>query len=488
MSDKTRLLLIEDDPSHILLCRHSLINDPYEFQVDVASTGTEALAKLAKSQREGKTYDAIALDNRLPDYYGFDLLALLKRQAPYVPIIMVTGYRDDELALEALRRGAIDYLPKTADYHKHLPRIIQLNIERNTLYASIQQLHQLEERYRILIETAQDAIITVDHEGNIELFNHIAESTFGYQSDEVRGRAFLMLFPDQVRKQQFRMRTGDLSHQLSGYLSGYTGRTIEILGRRKDGSEVPLELSLSSCELNNKQVLTAIARDIAERKRLQEALRTLNNKLVTAQEEERKNISRELHDEIGQSLATINIGLQLIRDELPANNQHIIDDLEASMGDIKHVIRSLRELSVSLHPHILDDLGLVAAVRWLAKEIANRTNIHINLQVPAKTERYLAEIELLMFRICQESLTNVVKHARASTVEIIIKKSRASLHLQVQDDGCGFDVTEASLRDTKGLGLVGMKERVTSLGGEFHITSGTQKGTKISVKIPVRQS
>src|ERR1051326_8688886 len=150
MAQQSRILLIEDDPAHILLCQHALTAERYGFEVQVASSGQHALNLLTEVRSaEGKRgFDVIALDNKLPDYYGLDLLVRIKQLAPNTPIIMVTGYRDDELALEALRRGALDYLPKTADYHKHLPRIIQLNMERSTLYASIQELHELEMRYR----------------------------------------------------------------------------------------------------------------------------------------------------------------------------------------------------------------------------------------------------------------------------------------------------------------------------------------------------
>src|SRR6185369_16022338 len=138
MTQGTRILLIEDDPSHVLLCQHTLSAENYGFNVTVATLGQQALTWLteASSQKDGG-YDVIVLDNKLPDYYGLDLLVRIKECAPNCLVIMVTGYRDDELALEALRRGAIDYLPKTQDYHKHLPRIIQLNLERSTLYASI---------------------------------------------------------------------------------------------------------------------------------------------------------------------------------------------------------------------------------------------------------------------------------------------------------------------------------------------------------------
>src|SRR5438093_6963870 len=113
---KARILLIEDHPTHILLCRHALASEHYGFEVQVATSGEQALAWLTEgASQDERSYEAIVLDNKLPDYYGLELLARLKERAPNTPIIMVTGYRDDELALEALRRGAIDYLPKTQD-------------------------------------------------------------------------------------------------------------------------------------------------------------------------------------------------------------------------------------------------------------------------------------------------------------------------------------------------------------------------------------
>lgn len=479
MAQRTRILLIEDDPAHILLCQHALTAERYGFDVKVATTGEQALAWLSEAVASGrKGFDAIVLDNKLPDYYGLDLLMRIKERATQIPIIMVTGYRDDELALEALRRGALDYLPKTQDYHKHLPRIIQLNMERSTLYASIQELHELETRYRLLIETAQDAILMIDRHGRIQLFNHIAERTFGYTDEEILGQPFLKLLPERVQKAHMK------DDNLQDWLLSLTGKTTELAGIKKGNIEFPLELSLSCCEVNNQLTFTAIMRDITERKRFEEALRTLNNKLVNAQEEERKRISRELHDEIGQSLATINIGLQLIRDEV--GNKDVVNNLEAAMGDVKHVIRSLRELSTSLHPHILDDLGLVAAIRWLANEISNRAAITVSLKAPHFAGRYSPEKELLMFRICQESLTNVIKHARADRVDITLERIKTGLRLKVKDNGRGFNADEnARLNGSSGIGLVGMKERVASVGGVFKLTSSPSKGTQIAVTIPI---
>jgi PAS domain S-box-containing protein len=483
MTQETRILLIEDDPAHVLLCQHALTAEQYNFKVKVATLGQQALAWLAESaSQKDQQYDVIVLDNKLPDYYGLDLLVRIKECTPNSLVIMVTGYRDDELALEALRRGAIDYLPKTQDYHKHLPRIIQLNIERSTLYASIQKLNELETRYRLLIETAQDAILTIDQHGHIQLVNRIAEFTFGYRSEEILGKPFRVLLPERVLETYLK----DRSHGLQAWLSTLTGKTIELTGVRKERDEFPLELSLSCCEVNNQLTFTAIVRDITERKRLEEALRILNNRIVNAQEEERKRISRELHDEIGQSLATINIGLQLIRDKVPESNKHIIDDLEEAIGDIKHVIRSLRELSSHLHPHIIDDLGLVPAIRWLANEVSERSSITVNLMAPYSMGRYSPDVELLMFRICQESLTNVVKHAQADRVDISIERTATRLRLLVQDNGRGFNIEEKTkLNGASGVGLVGMKERAASIGGKFNITSSRRKGTKVLVTIPI---
>ncbi|MEW6732377.1 MAG: response regulator, partial [Acidobacteriota bacterium] len=226
MPTRTHILLVEDDPAHILLCQRALAEENYNFRVQVATSGQQALSWLAEARAKGSQgCDAIVLDNKLPDYYGLDLLARIKEQAPNIPIIMVTGYRDDELALAALRRGAIDYLPKTQDYHKHLPRIIQLNMERSTLYASIQELHELETRYRLLVETAQDAILTIDQQGNVQLFNRVAEQTFGYLNEEILNKSFLMLLPARI--QETHLKNGAI--ELSNWLSTLSGKTIELV-------------------------------------------------------------------------------------------------------------------------------------------------------------------------------------------------------------------------------------------------------------------
>lgn len=215
-------------------------------------------------------------------------------------------------------------------------------------------------------------------------------------------------------------------------------------------------------------------------------LRRLSTKLITAQEEERRAIARELHDEVGQALTAIKVELAVAQGTIlaaggPAN---VLDDARSISEGVLHTVRDLSHL---LHPSVLDDLGLGAAVSWYLKGFARRHGVRVDLVQDRMEARLQPEAELTAYRIIQESLTNVAKHARAHSCRVYLQRLVSTLLVAVEDDGIGFDPALSDrLGGQRGLGLIGIRERVSRLGGNLRIESAPGKGTRVTVELPVR--
>jgi two-component system sensor histidine kinase UhpB len=233
--------------------------------------------------------------------------------------------------------------------------------------------------------------------------------------------------------------------------------------------------------------------DITEQKHSREALResaqqlqALSRRLVDIQELERRQFSRELHDRIGQNMTALGINLDILRTGLlnhadPKLRSRLDDSaalLESTTGAIENVISELR-------PPMLDDYGLLPALQWYQTEFSNRTGIHVGVRGDDPSERLAPEAEIALFRIAQEALNNIVKHAQAKNIEIRLSHRYTECVMTIADDGRGFDVASSdNTRRRSGLGMVTMRERTAAIGGHFEVASTPGKGTRITVRIP----
>ena len=214
-------------------------------------------------------------------------------------------------------------------------------------------------------------------------------------------------------------------------------------------------------------------------------LKELSARLVEAQEEERRSLSRELHDEVGQSLSAVLVELHNLSGGIPVRSeeqsrQHV-DTIKVL---VEGTLRVVRNMALLLRPSMLDDLGLIPALKWQARETSKNTPLHVTVDVAVSAELDSDELpdeyKTCIYRVVQEALHNCARHSRAATVRIRVEQERDRLLLNIQDDGQGFDV-----RQTKGLGLVGIQERVTHLGGTCDVQSQPGHGTKLSVELPI---
>jgi signal transduction histidine kinase len=252
-----------------------------------------------------------------------------------------------------------------------------------------------------------------------------------------------------------------------------------------------VHLSLNPLRLDSTRAVCLIATDLSEIKRAEQALRAsseqfrnLAARLLSVREEERARISREVHDELGQSLTAVKMDLAWLAGRLPRGNAHMLKRIRSTGQLADSIMQSIRRISTELRPAVLD-LGLAAAVEWQVQEFQARSGVSCKVRLLIR-EVVTSSASTAMFRIFQETLTNVARHAEATRVEVVLQKQQDRLVLLIHDDGLGFDQADPAL--SKSLGLLGMRERAAILGGQVKISSAPGKGTTVSAWIPLRSA
>lgn len=217
-----------------------------------------------------------------------------------------------------------------------------------------------------------------------------------------------------------------------------------------------------------------------------EQLRALSIYLQHVREEERTRIAREVHDELGQELTGLKFDLSNLAARLPREHKQFQESIKAMLAQIDAIIQTVRRISTELRPSVLDDLGLAAAIEWQTHEFQTRTGLQSRITLDVQTPVIDQELNTAFFRIFQETLTNVMRHANATKVEVRLAEEMGKLVLEVKDNGRG--ITEAQMASNRSIGLLGMRERAVLLGGEFHIRGVAGKGTFVTVRIPLRRA
>jgi PAS domain S-box-containing protein len=342
-------------------------------------------------------------------------------------------------------------------------------------------LRESEERYRELFENAKDAIYVHDLGGRYTSINRAAEKLSGFTREEILGKHFSNFVSPR-----------DLKHvriNLCRKLDEENETIYEVDLVTRTGQRVPVEVSSRLIYESGVAVgIQGTARDITDRKRAQEALRIFSQRLIQVQEAERENIARELHDEIGQVLTAVKINLQSVQHT--CQTADCVPRLDESIGIVDEALGRVRELSIELRPSLLDDLGLTAALRWYVDRYAQRTGIIAEVLSSFDEDgRLPRELETACFRIAQEALTNVARHAQAGSVSVQLERSRERMLLTVMDDGVGFDIDKLrkSASAASALGLRGMEERALAVGGHIEIDSGLERGTRVRATFPFKR-
>ncbi len=342
-------------------------------------------------------------------------------------------------------------------------------------------LQESEKRYRDLVEFSPVAI-TVHVEGRIVYINPAGTKLWGCDKpDEVLGRSPLdFVHPDYHERITERIRRIQAMEQ--------SLPPIEVKNTRLDGQILYTVGTGIPITYGSKPAILSVVLDITERVRAEERLRELTRRLVVAQEEERKRIAQELHDELGQALTAISLDLGGIEKALPPETfpgirERLID--ARSLAD--EVDERISELALDLRPSLLDDLGLLPTLQWYLNRYSQRLGIEVAMDFKDLESRLPGEVETTLYRVIQEALTNIARHAQAGTVRLSLERSATAVAVTIQDDGRGFDVEEvqSSAASLGGVGLLGINDRVSTLGGRVEIHSRPGQGVRIQIEIPL---
>ena len=349
-------------------------------------------------------------------------------------------------------------------------------------------LGEAQARLVAIVDSAMDAVITVDEAQKIALFNRAAEQVFGARREEVLGTPLDRFLPE-------RFREAHSGHIANFGRTGVTGRRMgdvtTLWARRADGSEFPIEASISQAVEGGKRYFTVILRDITLRKQAEDALRAqqkelreLSARVLEAREQEKTRIARELHDELGQLLTALKMDLAWLREKLPQNE--LLEKANEMGAMLDQTVASTRRISADLRPLMLDDLGLADAATWLAQDFAKRSGVACDCRIapPDALREASKSVATAVYRALQESLTNVARHSGAKNAWVLLEARDGAIHLEVEDDGRGISAED--LAKARSLGLKGMRERFAYLGGALEITGAPRGGTRLRVQVPMQ--
>ena len=338
-----------------------------------------------------------------------------------------------------------------------------------------------------IVNSAMDAIISVNDRQRITLFNRAAERMFGYAAREVLDQPLDLLIPA-------RFQAAHHGHIESFGRTGVPSRPMMaqriVSALRKSGEEFPIDASISQSEVGGQRHFTVILRDVTARERTRleleqarEDLRELAVASRTAREQENSRISRELHDELGQNLTSLKMDLAWLDAHCPSGHPRFVETLGAMRSVLDSTVAATRRIAADLRPLVLDDLGLLAALEWLATETSRRHGFKLHLSVDPQCENLAEPLASQVYRITQESLNNAGRHAAANEVWVDLRIIGDELHLSVQDDGRGLRPADLSKKSS--FGLVGIRERVYTLAGAVEILGDNDKGTAVRVRLPL---
>jgi hypothetical protein len=349
-------------------------------------------------------------------------------------------------------------------------------------------LDATQARLGAIVDSAMDAVITVDEEQKIVLFNRAAERLFRVGRDAMLGASLDRLIPA-------RFRGAHRGHVAEFGRTGVTSRRmgdVSTLWALRPGTEeeFPIEASISQVLEGGRHYFTVILRDITLRKQAEDALvaskeelRELSARVLEAREEEKARVARELHDELGQLLTALKMDLSSLRERVRDGELAPILDEMGRLLD--QTVSSTRRISADLRPLMLDDLGLADAASWLVEDFSKRYGIASRIDIAADggLEHLTKNVSTTVYRAIQESLTNIARHSEAKNAWVVLSADNGSLEVEVEDDGRG--IAPEDLAKTRSLGLKGMRERIAFIGGSFEVARAPRGGTRLRIRVPL---
>jgi two-component system sensor kinase len=343
-----------------------------------------------------------------------------------------------------------------------------------------------EARLLGIIRSSMDAIITIDADQRIVMLNPMAEKLFGCEAAEALGTSLTRFMPE-------RFRAAHAGHVRQFGITGVTdrqmgGRTV-LYGLRSNGEEFPIEASISQIDDASGKLYTVMLRDVTARveaerslQRSHEELRELSANLLSIREEEKTRIARELHDDLGQQLTALKMDVSSL-ELAPGMDAQARMQLRGMQRLIDATVGSMRRIAADLRPVMLDDLGLIPAVEWLANDFSNRYGTEVEWRTDRMNSALNRDGSTAVFRIVQEALTNVARHAQAAHVALELRQEGDLYIVRIADDGRGADELKDGAR--KSFGLIGIRERANRLGGSVVIETAPGQGFCMTVTLPL---
>jgi len=383
------------------------------------------------------------------------LLALSRRE-------LVARVSEAEETLRAIRSGEVDAIVVNGQGGK-----------------KVFTLQGADHTYRVFVERMNEGAAVLSRDHTVLHCNGRFARFLGAGLQRVIGSSMLdLVWPDDHSKLDALLRRAAQKNCRG-----------EIRLQSRKGAPLSVQLSLNPLRLESTKAVCLIASDLSEMKRAEqelrassEQLRNLAAHLLSVREEERARISREVHDELGQALTAVKMDLAWLAGRLPRRKGQMLKRIRSTRQLADDIIQSIRRISTELRPAVLD-LGLAEAVEWQVQEFQTRSGIQCTVRLLTR-EVVASNASTAMFRIFQETLTNVARHAKATRTEVVLQKQQDWLVLLIRDNGRGFDQADPSL--SKSLGLLGMRERAAILGGRVNISSAPGKGTTVTAWIPLR--
>ncbi len=494
------LLVVDDSETNLKLLKAIAVK--IKVNLISATSGAEALEKTS-----GFDLALAIIDVRMPEMDGYELAEKLnnERLDDKVPVIFLTANLIDEKEMfKGYDSGAVDYISKPVssqilrskiqvflDLFNYKQTIIRnaalLKRSADDLIRLNEVLTQREEKIlqeqlftKALLDSIPGIFFLYSYpELRMVAWNKQHETIFGFEAGEMNGRHVLDWHLPENKEA--------VLASLANFMESCQA-SIETQLLTKDGRMIPFLLTAVKFERDGQLFLVGTGADVTERKKAEddlkssvEQLQQLTQHIEQVRENERVAISRELHDDLGQALTAVKIDLGIIRQKV--SDSEVVLKIGKISGLVSDTIKTVQRLTSQLRPEIIDDLGLEAAIEWYTKEFAERTGITVVHDLECG-EKLSSGRSLTLFRIMQESLTNIARHSGAKKVDIRLYEKGENVNFRISDNGIG--ITEGQTKSKKSFGILSMKERTASLGGNFDICGDTMGGTVIKIIFPLK--
>ena len=445
---------------------YSASDDGTNFILEDINKAGEKLSKVRREEVIGGK-----ITETFPNVSGMGLLEVFKKvNATNIPVqLPITLYKDSR----------IEYWYENYIYKLPTGQIVAIYEDTSVEKRAVEALKNNEEDLRAILNTSLDAIVLISRNGKIIEANNVFCNLIGKERDELLDDSiFVYIKSKNEEKRKILLAEIFKTKKHANYVD-------EVFGRIWDFSVYPILDSNGEVDR-----LSIFAKDITEKSIFEKKLEETNEKLKNltrymnnVREEERKNVAREVHDNLGQKLTALNLDISWIKQSIPNEIAEIKKQFDPVLGLINESIITVQKISTELRPGILDDLGLVNAIQWQSNEISRRSNLNFSLNLYKEELDLKDDVKTALFRVYQEALTNIVRHSEASKVFVNLLIKEKKLIFEVIDDGIG--IIEKNISDFRSYGIMGMKERIDSINGDITFTN-LEKGTKLLITIPLK--